>query len=61
MHGTPGIAVVLTARTIDVTKENPFFGTELHNEFVYQSYWNERNYFVSGLMRKLLTTAELGA
>lgn len=47
--------------TIDVTKENPFFGTELHNDFVYQSYWNERNYFVSGLMRKLLTPAELGA
>ena len=40
---------------IDVTNDNPFFGTELNNEFVYQSYWNERSYFVSGLMRKLLT------
>jgi len=40
---------------VDVAQQNLFLGTELNNEFVYQSYWNEHGYFVSGLMRKLIT------
>lgn len=39
---------------VDVTHHYPFFGTVLENEFVYQSYYSETTYFVSGLVRKLL-------
>ena len=40
--------------TVDVTQSNPFFGTVLENEFVYQSYYSETTYFMSGFLRKVL-------
>jgi hypothetical protein len=45
-----------------VGEENPFVGTPLENEFVWQSYHNERCYFTSPLMRRLFvpTTATRG-
>lgn len=57
-HCSAGVDAILTAisadrLTIDVTNNNPFFGTVLDNEFVFQSYWNEKSYFISGFTRKI--------
>jgi hypothetical protein len=40
---------------INVTEQNPFLGTALDNQFVFQSYFNERCYFTTPLMRRILT------
>jgi hypothetical protein len=58
---SPALSVITKAirdgaRTVDVAKGNPFFGTELADEVVYQSYASETTYFISGVMRKLLTS-----
>ncbi len=55
----PAMEVVETAirdgrGRVDVTAGNPFFGTVLDNELVYQSYYSETTYFISGLMWKVL-------
>lgn len=44
--------------TIDVTGGNPFSGTVLENEFVYQSYYSETTYFVSGFLRNVLLASK---
>jgi hypothetical protein len=44
-------------RTVDISEGNPFFGTVLDNEFVYQSYDSETTYFISGFMRKVLASS----
>jgi hypothetical protein len=42
------------APNVDVSQNNPFFGTVIDNEFVYQSYYSETTYFMSGILRKIL-------
>jgi hypothetical protein len=51
-------AILAGRRTVDVTDGNPFFGTVLDNEWVYQSYDSETTYFVSGLLRRLLRDSD---
>nr|VFK22818.1 MAG: hypothetical protein BECKLFY1418C_GA0070996_11285 [Candidatus Kentron sp. LFY] len=51
-------AIANNQLSIDVARHNPFFGTVLDNEFVFQSYWSEHSYFISGFTRKILSTPE---
>jgi hypothetical protein len=39
---------------ITVGDSNPFFGTAFDNQFVYQSYYNERCYFAAPIIRRVL-------
>ena len=39
---------------VDVTKQNPFYGTLLENQFVYQSYFSETTYYIPGLVSKIV-------
>ena len=43
--------------TIDVRERNPFFGTSLQNEYVYQSYYSETTLFITGLLVKVMPVA----
>lgn len=47
-------AVQRGAQTVDVGKENSFFGTVFDEEFVSQSYYRERTYNISPLVFKVL-------
>jgi hypothetical protein len=39
---------------MDVGEKNPFFGTVFDNSLVFQSYYNERCYFATPLIKKIL-------
>lgn len=57
-HCATGVAEIRKAidqgrLTIDVAAHNPFFGTVLDNEFVFQSYWSEHTYFISSFTRNI--------
>ncbi len=47
------LAVEENRSVIDIQKINPFFGTIFRNELVYQSYYAETNYFMSGIVKRL--------
>jgi hypothetical protein len=46
--------------TVSVTTGNPFLGTVFEDEFVYQSYYSETTYFISGVIRKVLAPLPAG-
>jgi hypothetical protein len=47
-------AIAENQLSVSVAEHNPFFGTVLDNEFVFQSYWSEDTYFISGFARRIL-------
>lgn len=42
---------------VDVAQHNPFFGTMLDNEFVFQSYYAETTYFLTRLVFDIVPSA----
>jgi hypothetical protein len=54
--GCEAMQDALQAGRLEITldgEQNPFTGTALDNLFVWQSYHNERCYFMSPLMRRI--------
>lgn len=49
-------AITKGALTVDVRTHNPFYGTMLQNEYAYQSYYSETTYFISGIVRKVISS-----
>jgi hypothetical protein len=59
---TPGYDAILEAvskgrLSVNVAGHNPFYGTMLHNEYAYQSYFSETTYFIPSVVRKVLSSS----
>jgi hypothetical protein len=58
---TPGYEAIRNAvnsgtLSVNVASHNPFYGTMLHNEYAYQSYFSETTYFIPSVVRKVLSS-----
>jgi len=43
---------------IDVGEKNPIYGTVFDNQLAFQSYYNEKCYLISSIVKKILTLPE---